>query len=422
MNVIAMPTPLATLADRLRVAYARVERAERSIQEWIDATLELAAVLAEARARFPDNRAFSVWLAENDMDMLGKNDRAALIGFAGNLAVARRVLEETHRASWQLIWRERATEFTVPNARNTVEIPAEPENRPEEPPAAAPEESGPAEPAAEVGDAAGPEPEPVDTRSMLHDLPRAQEVAAIFQHPKTRTTLGHLFRGRGGRQIWDLVLQAIDGRVCTPNHAAIGKPNIRLVLPDIDLRHRNPFADQFDLTRPAHRTMIQDVVLPAVIANREAYLANPADLEQIVRRHGVPPAPPPPDRQAAALRRATEAGQQRIVVFGEEMWPHEQGLYDYDQIRCAIWIVKDLETLISAPPSTSPVGRADYVKVSLIWLNQYIARLKTRAPADRHADKVLRLLAMTHKVADLMQRNPTAECIFPHSPNVEGQW
>lgn len=91
------------LADQIREAYQRIEH---SHAQWIESTLELARLLAEARGQFKSNREFAHWLVDNDLDMIGSDDRAALINMASNLSLARIVLEETQRSSWQWIWRE----------------------------------------------------------------------------------------------------------------------------------------------------------------------------------------------------------------------------------------------------------------------------------------------------------------------------
>ena len=94
MNIIPMPTPMNVLADRIRAALVR---AEASHLEWIEATLDLAAMLKEARDRFPSNADFAHWLVDNELDVLGHQDRAALINMAGDLVLARIVLQETRR-------------------------------------------------------------------------------------------------------------------------------------------------------------------------------------------------------------------------------------------------------------------------------------------------------------------------------------
>jgi hypothetical protein len=49
-NVIDMPTPMSVLAERIKASY---ENAVKDRNEWVSGTLELAANLDEARARFP---------------------------------------------------------------------------------------------------------------------------------------------------------------------------------------------------------------------------------------------------------------------------------------------------------------------------------------------------------------------------------
>jgi hypothetical protein len=93
-NVIDMPTSMSVLAERIKAAYGRIEDGKK---EWIDGTLELAAALDEARARFPSDTDFGVWLVQNELDWLGKDDRAALLGMANELDLTRIVLEETKR-------------------------------------------------------------------------------------------------------------------------------------------------------------------------------------------------------------------------------------------------------------------------------------------------------------------------------------
>jgi hypothetical protein len=79
---------------RSRTRDARGSRTIDGRKEWIEGTLELAATLAEARARFPNDQKFSVWLSENGLDVLGANDRAALITMSGNIEMLRVILEE----------------------------------------------------------------------------------------------------------------------------------------------------------------------------------------------------------------------------------------------------------------------------------------------------------------------------------------
>jgi hypothetical protein len=92
---------LDVLAARHRAAW---DRTQAGRQEWIEGTLELAAVLAEERKLLPADQDFSHWLERNGLAEINDHDRAALIGMAGDLVAARTMLEQTQRTSWQHIW------------------------------------------------------------------------------------------------------------------------------------------------------------------------------------------------------------------------------------------------------------------------------------------------------------------------------
>jgi hypothetical protein len=91
------------LVRRIKTAMTRRDAGRR---EWIDASVELAGLLIQARARVGENdRAFGDWLARHSID-LTRHDRAALINLGANLEAMRRVLEQTNRNSYQYIWEE----------------------------------------------------------------------------------------------------------------------------------------------------------------------------------------------------------------------------------------------------------------------------------------------------------------------------
>ena len=92
------PTAGAIMTDRVIPLLSRLERAaikinkvitkrNGSIQDWIDANIELAEALIEARHDCGDNdTAFGVWCRHNGFtkDVLGKNERVALIDMGAN--------------------------------------------------------------------------------------------------------------------------------------------------------------------------------------------------------------------------------------------------------------------------------------------------------------------------------------------------
>ena len=78
------------------------------IQDWIDANIELAEALIEARHEFGDNDgAFGVWCRYNGFpkDVLGKSERVALIEMGADPQKMREVLQKTERRSIPLIYK-----------------------------------------------------------------------------------------------------------------------------------------------------------------------------------------------------------------------------------------------------------------------------------------------------------------------------
>ena len=82
------------------------EKVTKGSELWIEGTLELINILDFARKRHASDQAFGAWLDEAGYrDKISRDDRQALLNMA-RLDDVRAVLENTHRRSWQLIWRE----------------------------------------------------------------------------------------------------------------------------------------------------------------------------------------------------------------------------------------------------------------------------------------------------------------------------
>jgi hypothetical protein len=99
---VADPAVLETLAVEIK---AGQQQAECGRQDWIEGTLRITQALARARDQFPSDRAFNNWLGTNNITY-GADMRAALIGMGRTPDVARRVLNDTKRQSYDTIWRK----------------------------------------------------------------------------------------------------------------------------------------------------------------------------------------------------------------------------------------------------------------------------------------------------------------------------
>lgn len=90
------------LAQWIKAAWTRVKS---SRSEWVEASVELAGLLVQARRSRSGDREFGAWLEANDID-INHSDRSALIHLGQDLETMRRVLDQTDRRSYQLIWEE----------------------------------------------------------------------------------------------------------------------------------------------------------------------------------------------------------------------------------------------------------------------------------------------------------------------------
>jgi hypothetical protein len=105
-------TEKAKVVDAIRMFHQRAldakSRVEDGLAGWRDATWWLAQALRRGKQLCDGNtRAFHAWLTDNELgdDFINANDRAALLSIAANPDIAQRILKNTTRLSWQLIWR-----------------------------------------------------------------------------------------------------------------------------------------------------------------------------------------------------------------------------------------------------------------------------------------------------------------------------
>lgn len=413
-NIVQMPTPLNVLADRIRAALTRVET---SRVEWINATLELATTLKEARERFPSNERFSVWLAESglDSDLIGHQGRAALINMAADLTLARIVLHETQRTSWRLIWEEEM-QPRLTNAGKT-----EPESllQPQTPLLDAP--------VVKIDEPPKEKPNPITRRqgrrrvginTAYSNAPRAEELAALFDNKDGRGVLAKIWCGPGGKKVWKLLLTAVDAGLLISNSNTSDIPNLRVLFP---LMPSRGYASQFNLLDFRQCERVRDVILPAMIACRDKLFANPEHTQQIVaaylqEQRGQQQQAVVAEKRAVAVQRLPVA-EQELVMFGQTVWPridNGQGEYDYDQVRAAIWTFRDYEAWNQI--AKEEVGSfALRIRNSLRYLREYMYRTDRNNPMNK-------IFALVIWFSHLMEKNPTAECKWPHYPHIEGQW
>lgn len=412
-NIINMPTPMNVLADRIRNAF---EKSKASRAAWVEATLSLAVTLGEARDRCGgDDTKFGIWLAENqlDFDGLGHQTRAALINMASNLPLARVKLEETERSSWQHIWAEEMKDAFTHASKGVVgrsQIVETPETIPQTPQLAA------ATSEKDATQGAPPETIKMRRRNAMYGLPRADEVYAVYREKNTRSLISSAARGRGGKEVWSLVLAALDQGFLTPTDMALRREvTARILFPTAPAAWGRKY-DLGDRKTVAH---VRDVIMPAAIANKEAILAAPDKIAEILARHEQQ------NRKAQVVQRQVAAvsalpnHQQEIVVFGERLWPAPpSAMYDYDQLRAAVWYFRDINTWLESSIVGKTVGsRANTIRHTTKWPWEYASRNLSHDRA-----KMQKVYSLIDELTRLMERRPDGECKWPPTPTSEGQW
>jgi hypothetical protein len=118
--------------------------------------------------------------------------------------------------------------------------------------------------------------------SPLLRYPRGAEVYKILPK-KTRVTVAAACRKNP--DIWPLILTAIDNGFLTATNALSVNDsplNLRFLLPCIPPRE---FGSRHVLTHAPALERVKNEIMPAVVACREAILANPSEIEPILRSY-----------------------------------------------------------------------------------------------------------------------------------------
>ena len=85
-----------------------------------------------------------------------------------------------------------------------------------------------------------------------------------------------------------------------------------------------------------------------MLANREAILASPDDLEKILddynRRNAEQARKTHDDKRFAQAKEKMGPGEDEIIMYGQRFWPvidNRMGVYDYPTLCLAIWHFQD---------------------------------------------------------------------------------
>jgi len=137
----AAPTDIDPIVkSKLELAWGKIEKGLAQEAEgrklWVDGTIELITILHDARERFPVDQEFGKWLTDNGLgeDRITRHQRTALLNMALHPDLAREVLEETNRVSWEQIWIHQI-QPRLPGTRQPPDGEEAPDEKPEQAPA-----------------------------------------------------------------------------------------------------------------------------------------------------------------------------------------------------------------------------------------------------------------------------------------------
>jgi cyclic nucleotide-binding protein len=210
--------------------------------------------------------------------------------------------------------------------------------------------------------------------SPFYGRPRADEVYSTFLDKDARSIVGKAIAGKGGADIYDMILESLDLEFLQPNRRSLGRPNLRMLFS----LGSHTFSQRFDLTNNKQRATVRNEIFPAMIANREAILASPDSLEKILEEHKLRVAQKTRDAsdeiKFAQARERMGPGEQEIIMYGQRFWPvidNRMGVYDYATLCLAIWHFQDqLRWVSRSRAGESVASQVIMLRLGTKWLYQ----------------------------------------------------
>jgi hypothetical protein len=221
--------------------------------------------------------------------------------------------------------------------------------------------------------------------------------------------IGKAVRNRGGSSIWKLILEALDNGFLIPNNISINRCSLRILFPLASSK----FCSQFDLTKNEDRKRVTESLWPAALANRDAIIAAPEQLGEIIKthyeQHRQKQEEEAATRRLEAARAEMRAGQTEVIMFGDRYWPivniaHPDLAYSYEELRVAVWTFKELYSLCEMSQDNLPKAIGVRIRLAIKFLNGYLQQ------------KVMNLLV---DLTRSLEKNPEGEQRPPLMPNVD---
>ena len=289
LSPILLPSSLQTPPVDVSTDDDLIREGEAAVDHFLDSArrqiLPMARGLLAAKRRYPATQDFGNWLQASPYRKLGQTARAALIHIGEHEETASRFIHTTSLTSPETIWGAVKKKLLLPPSSAT----SEPRKSRYSPSMLDPSSVATAttSPAGESSPNPIPAPTPalassrITVRCGFAKAPRAEEIYEIFQHKEARATLARVWRGKCGREIWDLIVTALDGGLLAQNNRAFSTPSLWLLFPSAPAG--KVYHDLWDLQDPgANLSYITNVLLPLMIDHRDKLLATPERAEEIL--------------------------------------------------------------------------------------------------------------------------------------------
>jgi hypothetical protein len=249
-------------------------------------------------------------------------------------------------------------------------------------------------------------------KSVFKGLRRALEVHNTYGGVAQRQEIANAVNRKGGHDLWDLILAALDAELLHPNdlNSAGRRLTLRVLFPWMP--PRSSYSQRFDLASSRDRAVIRADILPVAIANKDAVMSNPDLLETLVYQERQRRSQEAQQERALSTLRD---GESQVIIYGQMVWPRpdsKAGDYSFEQICAAARTFRDLDTWMKG----SAHSKAIQIRNSTKWMRRHCASVISRQDEKSNVEKVYSLI---HWMAHLLEQSPDKECRWPPTIHME---
>jgi hypothetical protein len=356
-------------------------------------------LLAARRVYGEDDVRFGAWLDKSPYRTIEKDDRACLIKLGENEVLAVPFIAQTRLVSPRTIWKalcpfipsipSSATVLPFPpggksgeplshHAKEEVRSPEIDQSVPDPAPIAPNQPVSPTTSAETQSSKAVTVPHvPLTRKHAFHGLKRGEQIALVYSDSKTRTTISKCVEQHGGLAIWDMILTAFDAGFLIGTNLQTKKCSLRILFPNAP----SQYCSMFDLSKQTDRKQVRDFLLPAAMANREAIIADPGNIEAIIKQHEQQlRAAGDAAKRAQKLEAAKatmKANECEVLLYGRQFWPildlpHPDFGYTFEQLQHAVWFFREISGIALQANRNDNKSAALAVRHAIKWLNGFV--------------------------------------------------